>query len=175
MRRVGLATKAIVAVAVTVSLLSSTACSSSATAPSSRETTTALRKKYPEPIDLARARAKCLESKGWVVSVTSDAGISANLDPGTEDSYNRDDEACLKKLGADFEGLPAESLLRTAFAKSKEGAACLRRGGWPISKDPTYETFKDTYLSDVWFPWAEVPAGEEEEALKLCPGPEPDY
>ncbi|BDZ48104.1 hypothetical protein GCM10025867_03450 [Frondihabitans sucicola] len=135
----------------------------------------ALRKKYPEQIDLARARAACLTSKGWPVSVSEDASISANLRPGTEESYDDDDRTCLKELGVDVDAPPSDALLKRAYKESKAGAECLRSAGWQISRAPTYVTFKDTYDSDAWYPWAEVPLEDSEDAITACPAPEPHY
>lgn len=150
-------------------------CSAEAPVKVTSEPTSAVKSKYPEPIDLARARADCLEKQGWAVEVDDEARITADLKPGTETDYNQDDVACLKKLGIDPDAPPTDAQYRQAYADSVKGAKCLRAGGWQISAAPTFGTFKDTYDSDPWYPWAEVPDIDAEDAAQQCPTPEPTY
>lgn len=135
----------------------------------------ALRSKYPEPIDLASARARCLEGKGWAVTVTNEGAITADLTPGTEQEYDADDDACLRGLGADPDAPTPEHLVKEAYRQSTSGANCLRHAGWHISPAPSFETFRDSYETHVWYPWSEVPIADTEQALKRCPAPEPTY
>lgn len=165
---------AIGAIALVVAL-SSTGCTADRSHRVESEGSSALKKKYPEQIDLAQARGKCLTEKGWPVTVRSDASISLNLKPGTEDAYDRDDATCLKELGVDPKAPPSEQVLRNAYSQSVSGADCLRESGWSVSKAPTFATFKDKYETDAWYPWAEVPVGDSELALKACPAPGPQY
>jgi hypothetical protein len=134
-----------------------------------------VRKKYPRPIDLANARAACLNELGWGVTVNAEGQISANFVAELEAEYESDDVTCLKKIGIDPNAPTPESVINDAYGIHQNGAKCLRKAGWKISKAPTFQTFKDTYLTDTWFPWDEVPDTELREALKQCPAPEPTY
>jgi hypothetical protein len=134
-----------------------------------------VRKKYPRPIDLANARAACLYASGWLVTVNREGHISANFPPGLKAEYASADRACLKKIGIDPNAPTPENVINDAYEIHQNGARCLRKAGWPISKAPTLQTFKDTYETNAWFPWEEVPDSDLNEALKLCPGPEPTY
>jgi uncharacterized protein YceK len=134
-----------------------------------------VRKKYPRPIDLANARAACLFASGWLVTVNREGHISANFPAGLEAEYASADRACLKKIGIDPNAPTPENVIIDAYGIHQNGAKCLRKAGWPISKAPTLQTFKDTYETNAWFPWEEVPDSDLNEALKLCPGPEPTY
>ncbi|MFF1877166.1 hypothetical protein [Leifsonia sp. NPDC058230] len=109
------------------------------------------------------------------MKVGGDATITAQLKPGTEVEYRKDDTECLRKLGVDPDAPPTEAQYKQAYSDSKSGAVCLREGGWHISEPPTYLTFKDTYDTDPWYPWAQVPEIDFEEAVKKCPTPEPTY
>lgn len=152
-------------------------CAANIETPGSANSTvkSAVRSKYPEPVDLARARAACLERSGWNVSVGDDAAITADLTPGTESDYRRDDDDCLKQLGIDPEAPPTSAQLRDAYDDSLKGAECLQNGGWATSPAPTFETFADTYDTAPWYPWAEVPDEDFTKAVSLCPTPEPTY
>lgn len=152
-------------------------CTTAASTPSSDASSavSGARSRYPEPIDLAKARARCLEQSGWAVTVRDDATITADLEPGTESDYRQDDANCLKSLGIDPDAPPTQAQLRRAYEVSVKGAACLRDGGWSISNAPTFDTFVDKYESDPWYPWAEVSDEDFAEATKLCPTPEPTY
>lgn len=152
-------------------------CTTTTSAPSADTSSavSSVRSKYPEPVDLAEARAKCLTKAGWAVSVQEDASISVDLKPGTEADYRHDDDQCLKRLGIDPDASPSRTQLRQAYEASVQGAACLREGGWTISTAPTFDTFEDHYDSDPWYPWAEVPDEDFAEAARSCPTPEPTY
>lgn len=152
-----------------------TACTATHPVTGASSSVSALKQKYPEQIDLARARGKCLETKGWPVSVRDDASISIDLKAGTEAAYDRDDARCLKELGVDPDAPPSEAVFKNAYAQSVEGAACLREAGWSISPKPTYGTFKSTYETAPWYPWGEVPERESDDALQACPAPGPQY
>ena len=164
----------VIAIAIVAAALLA-GCSSEATVQAQAEPTSAARSKYPEPIDLANARASCLEDRGWAVKVEEDAAITATLKPGTEADYHKDDTACLKKLGVDPDAPPTEAQYEQAYKDSVRGADCLRESGWSVSRSPTFETFKDTYDSNAWYTWAEVPDEDFEEAVRQCPTPDPTY
>ena len=148
---------------------------SNAENPTESSSQSEVRKKYPKPIDLANARAACLNESGWGVTVNGEGQIVANFRADLEAEYEQDNLACLKKIGIDPDAPTPENVVNDAYGIYQNGAKCLRKAGWPISKAPTFQTFKDTYETDAWFPWEEIPDVDLDEAVKLCPGPEPTY
>lgn len=161
-----------IAAALTAALLGG--CSE---APASLKNTgvSELRKKFPEQIDLAKARAECLNGFGWGVAVDDNGAIVADFERGREADYQRDDTTCLKRLGIDPDAPTPDSMIEADYPFYVKSANCLRKGGWPISATPSLQTFKDTYNTNPWFPWDEVPEADWTEAYQKCPPPEPDY
>ncbi|AGW41216.1 hypothetical protein O159_11230 [Leifsonia xyli subsp. cynodontis DSM 46306] len=137
--------------------------------------TSEVRKKYPTPLDLAKARADCLNDKGWNVTVDDDAQIHASYPSAKDAGYQKDSHACLLKLGIDPDAPTPDSVVSAMYPLYEKGAACLIAHGWPISEAPSLQVFKDTYETNPWFPWGEVPTGSLADALKLCPQPKPTY
>lgn len=135
----------------------------------------AVRKKYPQPIDLANARAECMRERGWDVSVDDDGQIHADFPADQGDAYGNDSTDCLTSLGIDPEAPTPEKTLDSVYPTYVEGADCLRKAGWEISTTPTLATFKDTYETQPWYPWSEIPPQEWDGAKKLCPSPGPTY
>jgi hypothetical protein len=142
---------------------------------SSESPVSELREKYPRQIDLANAQADCLRKKGWSVAVDQDGSFGSNFPDDQRDDYNRDSLACQKAVGIDPDLPTPTYLVRQQYKDFLQGASCLRKLGWPISKAPTLATFEDTYESDPWIPWDEVPQDDEFKALKHCPFPEATY
>ncbi|MFF1632489.1 hypothetical protein [Leifsonia sp. NPDC058248] len=137
--------------------------------------TSEVRQKYPTPMDLAQARAECLNDRGWGVKVNENAEIEAAYPSNRQSEYEADNRQCLVELGIDPDAPTSEAIVVDAYRIYKDGANCLSDAGWDISDSPSLQKFKDTYESDPWYPWSEVPEQDATEALKLCPGPEPTY
>jgi hypothetical protein len=134
-----------------------------------------LKKKYPRQIDLAKARAACLQQKGWPVTLDEQGAIALALPDGKEAEYNSDDLACLKELGADPDSPTPKSVVAWQYKAFLKAAKCLRKAGWQVTVEPTLQTFEDTYETDPWIPWDQVPTGDLIKSYELCPPPKPGY
>jgi hypothetical protein len=134
-----------------------------------------LRKKYPKPVDLAKARAKCLVSKGWSATVSADGSLESNFPSSQGDDFDRDDIACQREVGIDPEAPTPQEVVKRDYKLYVEAARCLRNHGWPIGDPPTLQTFLDTYETDPWMPWDSVPGTDADRAEVACPFPEPSY
>ena len=137
--------------------------------------TSELRKRFPTPLDLANARADCLNERGWGATVTDRGEIAARYPSNKQSEYEMDNLECLRSLGVDPDAPTPEAVVESSYLIYKAGAACLEAAGWPVSPVPSLQTFKDTYETNPWFPWTEVPVDSMAEALEKCPGPEPMY
>ncbi len=135
----------------------------------------AIRKKYPTPMALAKARADCLNVRGWGVKVNDAAEIEASYPSDRQADYEKDNRDCVVQLGIDPDAPTPEKVVEKAYGLYKNGASCLRTAGWNISPAPSLQRFKDTYEAAPWYPWAEVPVADMTAALKLCPAPAPTY
>lgn len=159
-------------------LLAVSAAALSACAPESRSSelgVSEVRKKYPTPMDLAKARAACLNERGWGVKVNERAEIEATYASNRQSEYEDDNRTCLVALGVDPEAPTPPHVVEEAYRIYVDGAQCLASSGWPISRAPSIQTFKDTYETAPWYPWGEVPPEDMADALTQCPGPAPTY
>jgi hypothetical protein len=164
---------ALIAFVVASISLSISACSGSEATDSSP--VSELRQKFPTQLDLANARVRCLNERGWGAKVNDEAQIEATYPSNRQAEYERDNHDCLVKLGADPNAPTPQRLVEKSYPQYKKGAECLREAGWEISEAPSLQQFKETYESAPWFPWAEVPTADMADALTKCPAPEPTY
>lgn len=162
-----------VSLLLAVSAATLSACANEST--SGRSGVSEVRKKYPTPMDLSKARAECLNERGWGVKVNERAEIEATYTSNRQAEYENDNTACLLKLGIDPDAPTPAAVVEEAYGIYLDGAKCLTSAGWTISKPPSLQTFKDTYETSPWYPWAEIPEQEAAEALSQCPGPLPTY
>jgi hypothetical protein len=116
-----------------------------------------------------------LNHRGWGVEVDDNSQIVATYPSTQQAEYERDSRECLVELGVDPDAPTPENLVESAYPQYKAGAACLRSSGWSISKAPSLQRFKETYETEPWFPWAEIPIEDLTMALEQCPAPEPTY
>lgn len=131
---------------------------------------------YPEPIDLANARAECLISKGWASEVEPEnASIATLVPPGMEQDFAQDDADCLEAVGLDVGRDLTVDEFSTLYDQYTDLANCLEGLGYPASAIPSEQSFTDSYFVDPWVPWLVVPDEFLSDAIESCPLPPPVY
>ena len=117
-----------------------------------------------------RALADCLAEDGWKVTFDESTGaVVAEVSSAQEDTYDAALEACSKRIGVSFDGELTEEQMETVYEWYKAIAVCLDEHGWPVPDQPTFSTFSDTYDTNPWIPWVEVPSSEMPDATRKCP------
>ncbi|MCP1412900.1 hypothetical protein [Paenarthrobacter sp. A20] len=132
--------------------------------------------RFPTPLDLATARASCLQGKGWDSKVLEeDATIATTVTEVQQRKFEEDDAACFAELGVDPNREPTTAEYDVLYSQYVEGKRCLEEAKHFISSPPSRQVFQETYLTDPWIPWTEVPALDRDLAMKECPMPPPIY
>ena len=157
--------------ALSMIVVASTGC----TASSAPDGPTAM-ELYPDPIDLANARAACLVAKGWGSEVDEENGSIHTLVPtGMDEDFQQDDFDCLQEVGLEVGRDLTDDEYATLYRQYSELAACLERVGFPPSELPSGQAFRDSYMSDPWVPWLVVPPEQMSATIEKCPLPPPVY
>lgn len=159
------------ALAVGVVVIAVTGCSPtvSADGPTAMEL-------YPEPIDLANARAACLVAKGWGAEVDAEnASIHTLVPTGLDEAFQQDDFDCLQEIGVEVGRDLTDEEYATLYRQYSELATCLEDLGYPRAQSPSEQSFRDSYMSDPWVPWLVVPPEQMSVVTEECTLPPPVY
>lgn len=129
--------------------------------------------KFATPLDLARARAECMQSKGWDSKLNEDDGTVATSVPvGMNEKFDQDDAACFVELGVDPNRSLTSKEFDTLYDQYTVGAECLKSAGFSSPEPPSRQVFEDTYDSSPWIPWTSRPSDEIPKAMEACPMPQ---
>lgn len=160
------------ALALVASALSA-ACSSSQ---EDHAATGAASGRFATPLDLAKARAQCLQEKGWKSEVNLDDGtIGTPIPAGMTEKFQSDDAACFKELGVDPNRRLTSREFDFLYEQYTHGMECLESIGHSVPERPSRQVFEESYMSNPWFPWSVVPRENLGEALQKCPLPDPIF
>lgn len=121
-------------------------------------------------VEQQREVAECMEERGWSVEFHADSGaIVTDVGPGQDASYERDTAECSEVAGIDMSGALTNEDFALVYDWYSRIAECLEREGWSVPARPSLAAFRDTYESDPWIPWFEVPGPETADAEAACP------
>lgn len=126
--------------------------------------------------DQAQAQAACLAGKGWIVTVSTDGGITYEGPAEQLEPFRAAKEQCAQEVGGANAGPTevTEEMLRTAYSMQVETLECLRGEGYDeLSDPPTLQAYLDAHA--LWTPYSELPLDiSEADWLALqetCPQP----
>lgn len=120
--------------------------------------------------DQQRAVADCMREKGWQVEFDERTGaIITQVTDAQNSVYEADTAECDAAAGIDFSQPPNDEELTLIYDWYSRIATCLEGGGWEVPPRPSFETFADTYETDPWIPWIEIPGPESADSRKHCP------
>lgn len=133
-------------------------------------------KLYSGPPDQYFAQlADCIRDAGFSAEVSAD-GSSMSFDYGTVEqrpAYEAAKAACDAEIGLPLPPEPlSEPQIRERYAFLVEARTCLIAQGYDLPEPPTEDVFVETYGSDPWSPFSDVPVMDQEawEALTaICP------
>lgn len=125
--------------------------------------------------DQQRELAACLDDLGWSVTFNEDTGaFLTEIPAGQEDAYQTATADCSEEVGIETGGELTEAQLISVYGWYSDIRDCLSGAGWDVPSKPSFQTFVDTYDSDVpWVPWEFVPIEENGDAMQACPVMQP--
>ncbi|AXH37525.1 hypothetical protein DVJ78_18285 (plasmid) [Humibacter sp. BT305] len=83
-------------------------------------------------------------------------------------------DECDKELGFEVRPLTTDEY-SNLYNEYLDSLQCLRDAGYALPEPPTEQTFVDTYQSEPWSPWTDLPIESQPQALQVCPQPTPIY
>jgi hypothetical protein len=114
---------------------------------------------------------RCMQQKGWDVSMGRGGGVTAELPSEQIDQYDAAQAECGFDVADGGDVVLTDEMLNDGYALQVDTFDCLREEGYDVLSDPpTLQAYIDRRGS--WTPYGELPAMPEDEWIQIqevCP------